>query len=66
MDLIIGNKYKFVKNTCDLKTYDCIDIGDIGVLIDQDSMDGLCCFVEFKDKGASDWFCKDELEEIVG
>lgn len=68
MNLIIGNKYKFTKDLYDVSAFDDIKVGDVGILLDVDYTcldDGLSCYVRFVEKGVSDWFCKDELEEIL-
>lgn len=58
----IGDKVKWVKNKEDMATYSKLSIGDVGVLCDIDSTDGLNHYVFFNAKGIGDWFYKEELE----
>lgn len=68
MNLTIGNKYKFTKDLYDVSICDGIEVGDVGILLDVDYTcidGGLSCYIRFVEKGVSDWFCKDELEEVL-
>lgn len=58
----IGNKVKFVKQSCDSATP--IQIGSVGVLCDKTNEYELNHYVVFNQLNYADWFNEDELEDL--
>lgn len=58
----VGDKVKFVKQSCSAITP--IPIGSVGILCDITSEDELNYYVVFNQLSYSDWFNRDELENM--
>jgi hypothetical protein len=58
----VGNKVKFVKQSCSAITR--VPIGGVGILCDITTEDELNYYVVFNQLSYSDWFNREELEDM--